>query len=334
MTAPLVLVLGANGRFGRAATDAFAAAGWQVLAQMRRAPARPLPAGAEALMLPLDDVDGLARAAAGAAAVVHAINPVYTRWDAEVLPMARQSMDLAQRLGAHFILPGNIYAYGEGMPARLDESTPERPTTPKGRLRQALEAELDARSRDPAHPLRASVLRAGDFYGAGTGSWIDLMIVRGIAKGHLTYPGPMDVPHAWAYLPDLARAVVAVAAHPPASPGLRRLHFAGQTLTGGELLDLIEAAAGDLGLHPAGGWRRRTMPWWPLKLVSPLWPMGRELLRMSYLWRVPHAVGGDALAALVGPLPATPPRAAMREALRELGIGADGAQPTAAAAAR
>ena len=31
-----VLVLGANGRFGLAATRAFAAAGWRVLAQVRR----------------------------------------------------------------------------------------------------------------------------------------------------------------------------------------------------------------------------------------------------------------------------------------------------------
>jgi len=33
-----VLILGANGRFGRAACDAFASAGWAVTAQMRRAP--------------------------------------------------------------------------------------------------------------------------------------------------------------------------------------------------------------------------------------------------------------------------------------------------------
>ena len=40
-----VLVLGANGRLGRAAVLAFAAAGWQVRAQLRRAPRAVLPAG-------------------------------------------------------------------------------------------------------------------------------------------------------------------------------------------------------------------------------------------------------------------------------------------------
>ena len=40
MSRPTVLVLGANGRFGAAAVNAFAAAGWRVLAQLRRAPSR------------------------------------------------------------------------------------------------------------------------------------------------------------------------------------------------------------------------------------------------------------------------------------------------------
>ena len=42
MTRPTVLVLGAAGRFGAAAVQAFAQAGWRVLAQQRRAPATPL----------------------------------------------------------------------------------------------------------------------------------------------------------------------------------------------------------------------------------------------------------------------------------------------------
>ena len=64
--------------------------------------------------------------------VVHGINPIYTRWDEEALPAALAGMDLAERLGARFMLPGNVYNYGEAMPALLDETTPQRPTTAKG----------------------------------------------------------------------------------------------------------------------------------------------------------------------------------------------------------
>ena len=74
------------------------------------------------------------------------------------------------------------------------------------------------------------------------------------------------------------------------------------------------------------------MAWAPIRLAGLVWPMGRELARMSYLWRVPHALAGSALAAAVGPLPATPIDAAMRATLRDLGVGAGSATPAAVAA--
>lgn len=63
MSNPIALVLGANGRFGAAAVAAFAAAGWTVLAQARRAPAG-LPHGAMHLAVALDDTDALVAAVA------------------------------------------------------------------------------------------------------------------------------------------------------------------------------------------------------------------------------------------------------------------------------
>jgi nucleoside-diphosphate-sugar epimerase len=326
MQVKTVLVLGASGRFGQAAVQAFAAAGWRVLAQARRAPAAlpaALPARAAPIAAALEDTDALAAAAAGASVVVYAINPPYTVWAAQMLPLARQGMAAAERLGALFMLPGNVYAYGEGMPAQLDESTPERPTTDKGRLRAALESEL--RERAAAGRLRAVVIRAGDFYGGGTGSWLDLAVVKSLAAGKLVYPGPLDLPHAWAYLPDLARAFVAVAQLDDRA-AFETLHFAGHTLTGRELLDHVESAAADLGLRPERGFRRGGMPWPLLRAAGIFVPMLREVAWMSYLWRVPHQLDGSRLATRVSSLPATPPRQALRQALVDLGFGAK-AQP-------
>ena len=321
MTRRTVLILGANGRFGGAAVAAFAAAGWRVLAQARR-PQAGLPAGAEALSLPLDDPDALAAAARGAEVVVHAVNPPYDWWDAEILPLARQGLDVAERLGALFMLPGNVYGYGESMPALLREDTPERPTTSKGRLRVALEGEM--RSRAEAGRLRAVVLRAGDFYGSGEGSWLDLVVAKDLRKGKLVYPGPLDLPHAWAYLPDLARAFVALAERSvqDGTPAFETLNFAGDTLTGTEFLDLIEAAAESLGAAPAEGFRRGGMPWGLLGLAGIFVPMLKALVEMSYLWRAPHALDGARLKVRVGDLPSTPPRQAIRQALIDLGVGA------------
>ncbi|MBL8326085.1 MAG: NmrA family NAD(P)-binding protein [Rubrivivax sp.] len=324
MTRPrTVLVLGATGRFGQAAVQAFAAAGWRVLAQARRT-SSALPAGAVHVGSPLEDIEALQAAAAGASAVVYATNPPYTDWARQMLPLARHGVALAERLGALFMLPGNVYAYGEGMPRTLREDTPEHPSTEKGRLRAELEAEL--RSRCGRGALRAVVIRAGDFYGGGSGSWLDIAIVKSLAKGKLVYPGPRDVPHAWAYLPDLARAFVAVAERAGATnaadaPRFEKLHFAGHTLTGRELLAAVEAAAGELGWRPARGWRHGGMPWGVLRAAGLFVPMLREVARMSYLWRVPHALDGTALAQAVGPLRNTPPQQALRAALVQLGFG-------------
>ena len=42
---------------------------------------------------------------------------------------------------------------------------------------------------------------------------------------------------------------------------------------------------------------------------------------MAYLWRVPHALEGSALAAVPGLAPATPIDEALRASLRDLGFG-------------
>ncbi|HLS57734.1 MAG TPA: NAD-dependent epimerase/dehydratase family protein [Zeimonas sp.] len=315
-----VLVLGANGRFGAVATRAFTDAGWQVLAQARRAPAA-LPAGARHLATSIEQTEALAREARGAAVVVHAANPVYTRWTREAVPLARAGMDVAARLGATFMLPGNVYNFGASMPALLDEDTPQRPSSRKGRIRATIEAELQARAADG---LRGVVIRAGDFFGAGTGSWFDQVIVRSLRSGTLVYPGPLDVAHAWAYLPDLARAFVAVAELDDL-PAFTRLHFAGHSPTGAEMLSAIERAAGSLDLRPASGWRHTRVPWSLLRAAGLVVPMWREIAEMAYLWRIPHALDGAALQRLTGPLPQTPLESAVAFALRDLGLRGHGA---------
>ena len=311
-----VLILGANGRFGATAVRAFAAAGWSVLAQARR-PIVALPKGARHVAAQLDDTGTLESAAAGARVVIHAINPPYTRWAAEALPLARAGVDLAQRLGATYMLPGNVYNFGADMPAVLSEETPQHPTTRKGRIRCEMEEVLQARA---GQGLRSVVIRAGDFFGGGTGSWLDLAIVKSLAKGKLVYPGPLDRVHAWAYLPDLVQAFVAAAGRSDL-PAFTRLHFPGHAATGAEFLAAVERAARALGVAPERAFRRGSMPWGVIRAGGLLVPIWREIAEMAYLWDVPHALDGSAMRRLLGPLPATDLDTAMPAALRSLGLG-------------
>jgi nucleoside-diphosphate-sugar epimerase len=218
------------------------------------------------------------------------------------------------------MLPGNVYNYGEPMPALLTPDAPQAATTRKGRLRIQLEDELQQRCIDGR--LRATIIRAGDYFGGGTGSWLDLVIVKSLRDGKLVYPGPTDVPHAWAYLPDLARAFVAAAARPGSGgAAFERFHFPGHTITGGELLRGLEQAAESLGVRPARPWKHGSVPWPLLRLGGLFVPMLREISEMSYLWRVPHELDGHALEQAIGPVTVTPLDDALRQALVDLGYG-------------
>jgi len=314
----MVLVLGANGRFGLAAAQAFDAAGWQVIASVRREAAPGMPESARLVTAAVEDTHALAREAAGATVLIHALNPPYDRWPQELMPMARAGMDLAERLGARFMLPGNVYNYGEAMPPLLTPDAPQAAATRKGRLRIQLEDELQRRCIDGR--LRVTIIRAGDYFGGGSGSWLDLVIVKSLRDGKLVYPGPTDVPHAWAYLPDFARTFVAAAGRPDGeAAGFERFNFPGHTITGAELLRGLEQAAESLGIRPARTWKHGGVPWPLLRLGGLFVPMLREISEMSYLWRVPHELDGHALEQAIGPVAVTPLADALKQSLVDLG---------------
>ena len=108
---------------------------------------------------------------------------------------------------------------------------------------------------------------------------------------------------------------------------MSRFHFPGHTLTGGQLLDAVERAAAGLGLEPTRGFRRGGMPWGLIRALAWAVPMWHELVKMSYLWRVPHALDGAALTRALGALPSTRIDQTLRESLLALGFGSAG--PTA-----
>lgn len=305
-----VLVLGARGRFGRAAVAAFAQAGWRVLAQARPGAALDLPEGAQARYAPLDDTATLTHAAAGATVVVHALNPVsYTRraWAREVPALADAALGIAQRLGATLMVPGNVYNFGRKLPARLTEDTPQPGDTHHGHLRVALEQRLQ-RAAEGGGP-RCVVLRAGDFYGAGQGSWLDQALLKDASRGRLTLPGDLDTPHAWAYLPDLAETFTRVARVREHLGAFATLHVKGHTVTGRDWVNALD---------PHGTLRVGHLPWPLLRTLALVSPTLAALCEMRYLWQRPHALDNTRLSALIGPEPRTPFEQAARLAAAQL----------------
>jgi nucleoside-diphosphate-sugar epimerase len=257
--------------------------------------------------------------------IVNGLNAPYPDW-ARALPRQTSAVIAAARAsGATVMVPGNVYVYGSSMPEILSETTPHRPDREKGRLREEMEAALresagfsgeseEGLGESEAHSgesgARLVILRAGDFLeGAASGNWFDAVIAKGAAKGRVVYPGPLDRAHAWAYLPDFARAMVGLAEMRDRLAPVEEVGFPGYTLTGRELTEAIAAAAG----RPM---RNRGFPWWALRLAAPVWPMGRELLEMRYLWERPHRIDGGKLARLLPEFRASGLEAAMRDCLR------------------
>ena len=136
--------------------------------------------------------------------------------------------------------------------------------------------------------MRTIILRAGDFFGGGRGSWFDLVIAKEIGRGRLTYPGPIDLVHEWAYLPDLAAATVRLAAVRATLPTFETLRLSRprghrpRIHHGNRAGERARAAgeAHDLVAHPRAG---------------PIMPISRELSEMAYLWNEPAPIDGGKL---------------------------------------
>lgn len=316
-----VLILGARGRLGLAAAKAFATAGWQVHAHMRPGAAVPSEAQNDAriqwVACDYRDVAALTAAAPSARVVVHAMNPAYTQraWQEEVLPMADAALAVSAALNATLMLPGNVYNFGSQMPAVLNETTPQRADTVKGQVRVALEQKLAASG------VRCVVLRAGDFFGGGKGTWFDQAIVKELPKGVFSYPGSLETHTAWAYLPDLARTFVLVAERREQLAAFEVFHFAGHSVSARRWLEVLQPIAEHRAwVAPKGGLKVKTLPWGLMRWLAWAVPSWASLLEMKYLWDRPYALGEEKLLRLLGSVPHTPLPLAAETALADLGM--------------
>lgn len=239
---------------------------------------------------------------------MHALNPVYTGCSRLALPLAYSAISAAESASAVLLFPGNLYNYGSGLPPIIDETTPMRPSARKGSLRLAIEEHMQEATE---RGMRTIILRAGDFYGGGRGSWLDLVITKQIGRGRLVYPGPLDLIHEWAYLPDLVTAMMRLAEMRHELRPFETFGFPGHAVTGREFTTAIARAA-------CSKLQVKGMSWWLIHALRPIVPLCRELSEVSYLWNEAHQIDGTKLASAIGAIPHTPLDAAIARALEDL----------------
>src|SRR4051795_10209712 len=258
-----ILVLGAAGRLGFVAAETFRDAGWRVKGLVRPGRSGAVPRKVKAIEAVTRD-EAVA-AAQGCEVVLNAFNPVITEWQKNALSLAYAAIAAAEGSGATLLFPGSVWNYGRSMPPVLNEATPMTATTRKGGMR----VEMEQRIREACdRGMRAIILRAGDFFGGGRGSWFDLVIVKDIDRQRLTYPGPLDVVHTWAYLPDFTDTLVRLAERRADFGACETFGFPGHAVTGHEFTAAIETVA-------KAKFNVRLMRWWFLKTFGQALKLGR-----------------------------------------------------------
>ena len=252
-----VLILGASGKIGRHSSAAFTAAGWTVRHYDRAS----------------GDMTG---AAMGCDVIVNGLNPPnYKNWAVTIPAITREVLAAAKASGATVILPGNVYHFGD-QGGVWSEKTPPRPVSRKGKIR------LDMEEAYRKSGVQTIVLRAGNFIDPQKEDDVmSLVYLRNISKGRVILPGPAETQQAMCYLPDWARAAVALAEMRGALAPFEDVPFPGHTMSGADIRAHAEAILG----------RKVTFegfPWWIMRLSAPFWELARELLEMRYLWATDH----------------------------------------------
>ncbi|MDP5350128.1 MAG: epimerase [Paracoccaceae bacterium] len=274
-----VLILGSNGKIGHHCARAFAAAGWVVRIYRR---------GTD-----------MTAAAMGVDVIVNGLNPpAYHNWAKLIPAITALVIAAAKASGATVILPGNVYNFGD-MGGVWSETTPHRPVSRKGHIREAMEA----RYRDSG--VQTIILRAGNFIDPeGNGDIMQAFVLRSIAQGRITSGGAPDVMQAYCFVPDWARAAVQLADKRAVLSRFEDIPFPGHAFTANALRDQLQA-------HLGRPLKVTRFPWWMMRLAAPFWELARELNEMRYLWNTPHQLCADKFTRLLPDFVPTPMDRAM-----------------------
>lgn len=284
---PVALILGASGRFSKNMTEQLEAAGWETRAFDRAN-------------------QNMKKAAEGVDVIVNGANPQYPHWKRDVLPFTHKVIEAAKHAKATIIIPGNNYCFGPNMSSPIGPQTPQKATNELGVIRIELERLYKSSG------VRTILLRAGDFIDtSASGNWFDLIMATKLEKGKLIYPGKTDIPHAWAYLPDMARAAVQLLEMRDQLNTYEDISFPGYTWTGNELRKaLTEVTKQNVSI--------KQFSWWLIRLSRPFWPMAKHLLEMRYLWDTPHWMDKTRFDELLPDFEATSEREALKQAISHL----------------
>jgi len=300
---PLHAVFGATGAIRGAVVRELLREGRNVRAVSRGGWA---PEGAQGVAADAADPSQAAAAAEGASVIYHCASPPYTKWPELFPALTRSILGAAESSGAKLVFADNLYAYGP-VDGLLRENLPAAARGRKGRVRVGMAAELLGASHDGR--ARVAIGRASDYYGPhGTSSVAGETVFGRILAGKKPqWPGRLDQPHTFQFLPDIARGLLVLADHREADGQVWHLPAA-EPLTAQQFFDMIAKAAG----RPVPVQASVASP--ALLAVAGVFsPLLREMRETAYQFRAPFVIDSTKFDVAFGHLEPTPHRDAVAQ---------------------
>lgn len=281
----LTVVLG-FGAAGRAVASSLLARNSAVRVAQRTRP-QDLPAGATFAACDVFDKASVRRALEGARQVVLAVGFPYDKrvWRKAWPATMKNVIDACAENSARVVFVDNLYMLGPQREPRREDMPLTRRGDKPAILSRVTRIWMDAAK---AGRVRFASLRCTDFYGPGVPvSHVGASALGRLANGRRAFLlAPPDTPHDFAYVPDIARAVLALLDAPDEAFGQVWNMPCAPTRTPREILALGAAA---LGVEP----RLMAVPLWLLRPIGVFVPFFREVADVRFTWDRPYIVDGS-----------------------------------------
>lgn len=245
----------------------------------------------------LGDATAAARAAAGVDTIFYTVGVPYPQFEQHP-KLTRVALEAAAAARVrHFVHLSTVYPYGVPQQEFVGESHPRDPKAFKGRMRK--EQEDLVLAADNPNGIRTTILRPPDFYGPDSElSYVRAIFDAALKGGTANVIGPIDTPHEFIFVPDLAETLIALSEKEEAYG--KAWNVAGPELT--TTRHFAEQVFGAVHQKP----RLRVAGKFMLRVLGLFNPFVREVIEMHYLWTTPVKLDDTRLRQLLPNLHKTP----------------------------
>lgn len=244
----------------------------------------PTPeAGVSSMAADLTDPHQTLQAVTGSAVVYLCVGLKYDYriWRQQWPRIIDNTIEACKRIQARLIFFDNVYMYGR-VDGNMTEETPYDPDSRKGDLRARLATQIMSEVRR-GH-ITASIARAADFYGPGTGktSVPDILIFQRLFRGQKAqWLVNARAPHSLTYVPDAGRALAILGNDEGSWNQVWHMPTAAPAITGEQLIRLAARALQKPDHY-------QVLPAWMIRLGGLSDRTTAELHEMLYQYAFPY----------------------------------------------